>query len=115
MSRRRQRTVVLFDIQERSDKKRPYYVRWSYAGRETSRAFEFKTDAKDFWTDLRDAIKDGERFSTETLQPVSWELEDRTIAKISKEFVDSVKSKWAPKTRQSNLWPIAEALVLLVP
>lgn len=115
MSRRRRSAVVLFDIQERADKKRPYYVRWSYAGKETSRAFEFKSQAQDFYEDLRAAIKAGERFSSETLEPVSWELEDRTIANVSKEFVDSIKSKWAPKTRQSNLWPIAEALVLLVP
>lgn len=115
MSRGVSNPVVVWDISERPDKKSPYIVRWKYLGKEGYKPFKLKGQAKAFHAALLTAANNGERFSSETLEPVSWAMAEMTIANVAKGFVDSIKSKWAPKTRSSNLPPIAEALVLLVP
>lgn len=108
--------VFIRKVKRRKDKlKRQWYFSWSFAGRETSRSFQTEGQAEKERARLMMAVDSGERFSHETLLPVSWSFENLTVAKVAKEFVDVMKPKWAPKTRQSNLWPIAEALVILVP
>jgi integrase len=107
--------VRVWKIRERPDKASPFRVRWSYLGKEHDRAFQLESEAELFKSRLITAINNYERFSVETGEPVSWALKDMTIAKVAKTFVDSIKLRWAPKTRSSNLPPIAEALVLLVP
>ena len=115
MSRGVSNPVVVWDLTERPDKKSPYIVRWKYLGREGYKPFKLKGQAKTFHAALVTAASNGERFSSETLEPVSWAMAEMNVANVAKEFVDSIKSKWAPKTRASNLPPIAEALILLVP
>jgi integrase len=115
MVRRFTSPVRVWDIITRPDKPSPYVVRWIYLRKEHTRSFRLKSQADDFRVALISAINNRERFSAETGEPVSWALEEMTIANVAKTFVDSYKLRWAPKTRSSNLPPLAEALVLLVP
>jgi integrase len=116
MGRRQASPVRVFDkIAERPDKKSPYIVRWVVNGEEHAQSFKLKSQARAYHARLITAIADHERFSTETGVPVSWELSNLTAAVLCHQWVSSKKSQWEVKTRESNVAPLAEMLVELVP
>jgi integrase len=116
MGRRQASPVRVFDkIAERPDKKSPFIVRWVVNGEEHAQSFKLKSQARAYQARLITAIADHERFSTETGTPVSWEMSNLTAAVLCHQWVSSKKSQWEVKTRESNVAPLAEMLVELVP
>lgn len=108
--------VKVLDIKERKDGDRAgkrFRVRWSVRGRRFERDFPTKGQADGFRTKLSVAVATGDVFSPDTGLPRSYELAQVTVAAQCKLWVISKVTSWSGKTRESNIVPLAEMLILL--
>jgi integrase len=109
--------VKVFTVRKRTDPKtaKVYHrVRWVVRGRNHEANFRYQKQANSFQSELVKAVSNGERFSNETGLPLSMELSQINTAIMCRQWVDSKRSAWEPKTRESNIVPLAEMLVELV-
>jgi integrase len=106
----------VYDIVEDPARKKPYGVRWRVTGRTTSTWFLTRPQARQFHARITVAANDGLRFNPITLLPSDWEdTPTNQICDIAHRWVQAQFPTWAPKTRDSAIGVVCDALVALVP
>jgi integrase len=112
--------VKIWNIQEKTDRKKPSWeVRWKTANRRHAVVRRTKALAQTFWSDLRQAAKNGEEFDVESGLPDSMTEKEpepepeppRTFLALAQEFVTKRWPHAAPKTRDS----MTDALATVIP
>lgn len=93
---------------------RPWVVRWRVGARTHSRAFTHNAQAEAYRARLLVALGDGERFDAATGVPVSWAVEDLTVAAWAGRWFAEQRPTWAPRSRRSAAEVLARALPILV-
>jgi integrase len=110
----------IWNIREKTDRKRPCWeIRWTTAGKQHSTTRRTKALAQSFWSNLKQAAKNGEEFDVESGLPDSMiEKEPEpepelalTFLALAKEFVTKRWPHAAPKTRDS----MTDALATVIP
>lgn len=113
--RRPTEIATVYDIVEDPSRKKPYGVRWRVTGKTTSNWFSTRPQARQFHARLVVAANDGLRFSPVTLLPVDWEEAARhQICDIGHEWIQAQFPSWAPKTRDSAIEVVCDALIAMV-
>lgn len=107
-------SIIVYEVKTYPGRKSPYVVRWKVNRQKFWRSFTHKTAANDLYAALIVGIRARERFSNTTGLPVSLETSNLSVATLAKAFVQSKVNAWEPKTRQSVVGPLSEALSLLV-
>jgi integrase len=111
--------VRVWDIQDRRSNprfKRPWLVRWTVEGREFSRSHRTRSEADRRRSALLAAVSNGERFSMETGEPVSWNPadDDPKIHTWVRRWLAEQWPEWQPRTRASAVEAIARFVHLAV-
>jgi integrase len=107
--------VRFWHIEQRDDAKARYRVRWTVAGRRFNRSFVAKPLADSFRSQLLEAARKGESFSTGTGLPQSHTRRERRVTcyEHAEEFVKATWPSAAAKSRISLLETLSVALPVL--
>lgn len=105
--------VRIVNIQTRKDgRKKPYIARWFVNGVEFNKGFVHKTVADRHVTDMEVAVRKGERFSSSSGLPVSWNAEKTpSIADWCFRYLEQDRRAYSAKSR-SNLGDDLAPLIL---
>lgn len=114
MARKRTSHIRVLELAQRPGKNRPYGVRWYIGDREHSRWFKLKTQADDLRSAIITAINSRDPFSEETGLPLNWKSVDVSVAVHAKQWFDSQKRTWAPRSRRSAAEALSRALTICV-
>jgi integrase len=116
MGRRPGPPVSVWSIDDRrtSGKPKPWVVRWKVGTKVKVRAFSHRAQAEQFRSRLMIALADGEAFDPVTGEPVSWGIEEMTVAAWTKTWFDEQRPTWTPRSRRSAAEVLSRALPILV-
>ncbi len=115
MVRRPSDIATVYDIVEDPSRKKPYGVRWRVTGKTTSNWFSTRPQARQFHARLVVAANDGLRFNPKTHLPVEWEVAPvHQFCDIAHGWIQAQFPSWAPKTRDSAIEVVCDALMEMV-
>jgi integrase len=108
--------IRIWRLQHRSEKARPWSVRWAIDGRHRSRAFRTKAEADRYRSQLLVAQQSGLRFDEDTGEPADWSepVESPRLVEWARRWLAEEWAEWAPRTRDSNVEGLARFVVLAV-
>ncbi|MBO0819355.1 MAG: site-specific integrase, partial [Nocardiopsaceae bacterium] len=107
--------VRLWQIEERRDARARYRVRWTVAGRRFTKGYVVRALADAFRSQLHEAARKGESFSTENGLPYSMARRELDVS-CYEHASDFLKAAWptaAAKSRISVLETLSVALPVL--
>jgi integrase len=115
MARKPGPQVVVYELRERSDKKKQYVVAWRVGKSQPRRAFSTKKEADTFRSQLIAARADGQRFNPTTNLPEKWnDKSNVSLADAVHKWFRQNYTSWAPKTRKSAAEPLRDLLIAMV-
>jgi integrase len=118
MSERPNPKVSIWKLQDRrkDGKPKPWIVRWKVQGRRlpNSEPFVYQAQADEYRRKLAAAASKGERFDTDTGLPVSWLIEEFTVAEFTHDWFRQQWPTWAAGSRRAAAESIVRWLPLLV-
>lgn len=110
-------TIYDFDpkTQARTNKRKPYVIRWRVNGKQAYKSFQYVKEAQHFHALLLVATINCERFSPETNLPASWHaLSDLSVGQVAYKWFRENYHEWSPRTRKSNAEAIVEMMMHLI-
>jgi integrase len=106
--------VRVYAIRRRTDRRRPFEVRWHAAGRAWSRSFTTQALADGFRAELVAAARRGVRFSPATGHPASWAAAAPAAMTWLAHAAGYATAKW-PQVAAHTRAGIADALATITP
>lgn len=106
--------VRIYAIRRRTDRRRPFDVRWYAAGRAWSRSFITRALADGFRAELVRAARKGTEFAEDSGQPVNWTRDPTAVVSWLQHASTYAAMKWPAAAAHSRAG-IADALATITP